>query len=100
MRYERVYIAGKITGDTGYREKFKEAEQRLEKDYKWNWWCIVNPVREVPEKWPWWRQMLRCLRLIAGCKVVVMLPDWRESRGARKEHRWARRLKKEIIYLY
>ena len=56
MRYERVYIAGKITGDTGYREKFKEAEQRLEKDYKWNWWCIVNPVREVPEKWPWWRQ--------------------------------------------
>lgn len=100
MRYERVYIAGKITGDDGYREKFKEAEQRLEKEYKWNWWCIVNPVREVPEKWPWWRQMVRCLRLLAGCKVVAILPDWRESRGARKEHRWARRLKKEIIYLY
>lgn len=99
MRYERVYIAGKITGDTGYREKFKEAEQRLEKDYKWNWWCIVNPVREVPEKWPWWRCMLRCVRLLLGCGFVAMLPDWRESRGARVEHWIARMTMKWIVYV-
>jgi hypothetical protein len=27
-----------------------------------------------------------------------MLKDWRESRGARKEHRWAKFLHKHIIY--
>lgn len=99
MKYKSIYISGKITGDPNFEAKFRKAEQYLI-EQGWNYWYIVNPAKECNQKWPWWRQMLRCLRLLAGCKVVVMLPDWRESRGARKEHRWARRLKKEIIYLY
>ena len=100
MRYEKVYIAGKITGDDGYYAKFHAAQDLLQLEYGWNYWSIVNPVEDVPQDWPWWRQMVRCLRLVAGCEWVAMLPDWRESRGARIEHRWARWLKKEIFYLY
>lgn len=100
MRIEKVYIAGKITGDANYYAKFHAAEDLLQLEYGWNYWSIVNPVEMVPQEWPWWRQMVRCLRLVAGCKVVAMLPDWVDSRGARIEHRWARFLKKEIIYLY
>ncbi len=99
MRIEKIYIAGKITGDKCYRAKFRAAQELLQKEYGWNACCIVNPVDEVPAEWPWWRQMVLCLRLVAGCRVVAMLPDWTESRGARIEHRWAQRLKKEMIYL-
>ena len=57
MRYEKVYIAGKITGDPNYYAKFHAAEDLLQLEYGWNYWYIVNPVEEVPQKWPWWRQM-------------------------------------------
>lgn len=100
MRYDRVYIAGKITGDANYYAKFHAAQDQLQLEYGWNYWSIVNPVEMVPQGWPWWRQMVRCLRLVAGCEVVAMLPDWTQSRGARIEHEWAEFLGKEIIYLY
>lgn len=100
MKYENVYIAGKITGDPDYRAKFQEAEEQLVKVYNWNRWYIVNPAKACPEGWPWWRCMVMCLWLVAGCKVVAMLPDWNESRGAKIEHRWAEILRKQIIYLY
>ncbi|MCQ2259796.1 MAG: DUF4406 domain-containing protein [Bacteroidales bacterium] len=100
MRYDRVYIAGKITGDANYYAKFHAAQDQLQLEYGWNYWSIVNPVEMVPQGWPWWRCMVRCLRLVAGCKVVAMLPDWTQSRGARIEHEWAEFLGKEIIYLY
>ena len=99
MRIEQIYIAGKITGDADYKAKFMAAQERLQRDYGWNYWSIVNPVNECKEGWPWWRCMMRCLRLLAGCKVVAMLPDWTESRGARIEHRWAQMLGKDIIYI-
>lgn len=94
----RIYIAGKITGDAEYRVKFRAAELHLVRQ-GWEPGRIVNPVKACRESWPWWRCMMRCLRLLAGCGWVAMLPDWRESRGARIEHRWAFLLGKEIIYI-
>jgi hypothetical protein len=38
------------------------------------------------------------LELIRRCDVVVMMPNWRESSGARAEHNLAEGLGKEIIY--
>lgn len=98
MKYGKIYIAGKITGDPLYEVKFRAAELHLIRQ-GWNYWYIVNPVKHCKREWPWWRCMVRCLGLLAGCEWVAMLPDWRESRGARLEHRVARRLKKEIIYI-
>lgn len=99
MKYERVYISGKITGDPDYQEKFRKATEELVAR-GWNRWYVVNPAKECKQTWPWWLCMAKDLWLLKGCQTVAMLPDWNESRGAQMEHRWAQRLKKEIIYLY
>lgn len=38
------------------------------------------------------------LEILSRCDVVVMLPGWEESEGAKKEHYEAKRLGLEIIY--
>ena len=98
MINERIYIAGKITGDADYKAKFRNAETVL-LAMDWNYWFIVNPVKECKEHWSWLRCMIKCLFLLKDCKYVAMLPDWRESRGARIEHSVAKRLNKTIIYI-
>jgi hypothetical protein len=59
---------------------------------------VVNPVDLPAEGKPWWLAMVICLWHLSRCKYVYMLRDWRYSRGAQIEHRWALRLKKQIIY--
>lgn len=100
MKYEYIYISGKITGDPNFEAKFRAAQDHLETVRGWNYWYIVNPVEHCCPMWPWWRCMLKDLWLMRKCKYVAMLPDWTESRGARIEHKAALWLKKEIIYLY
>lgn len=98
MINERIYLAGKITGDADYKAKFRKATAVLE-SMDWNYWFIVNPTIECKEHWSWLRCMVKCLFLLKGCKWVAMLPDWKESRGARIEHRVAQWLGKDIIYI-
>lgn len=38
------------------------------------------------------------LRIIEGCDVIVMLPGWEFSEGAKEEHEYAIKFGKEIIY--
>jgi len=38
------------------------------------------------------------LELVRRCDVVVMIPGWKQSRGALTEHELARALSKQIIY--
>jgi len=38
------------------------------------------------------------MELIRRCDVIVMLPNWKRSHGAMREHAFAKKLKKEIIY--
>ena len=98
MKEGSIYIAGKITGDTDYQTTFRKAEEVLIK-LGWNCWYIVNPVKECKKHWSWLRCMIKCLSLLKECKWVAMLPDWKESRGARIEHRVAQWLDKDIIYI-
>lgn len=129
MRHNnKIYIAGKITGDDGYKAKFKAAEAQLNEARQWcgntyhnqcrscifydRNWCttcrisdvfpqqleVVNPVDFDLEGRPYWLAMIKCLWKLSRCKYVYMLRDWRQSRGAQKEHNWALRLKKQIIY--
>lgn len=100
MKNKSIYISGKITGDPNYYLKFHAAQDYLEVVQGWNYWSIVNPVEHCNPEWPWWRCMAKDLRLLLKCRHVAMIPGWEESRGARIEHRVARLLKKEIIYLY
>lgn len=98
MKMRKVYIAGKVTGDPEYREKFEAAEQHLRETGCFAEDAIINPAKACPDGWSWLRCMLHCMRLLAGCSMVLFLPDWRESRGAKIEHLEARMLRKHIVY--
>ena len=122
----KIYIAGKMTGDADYKVKFRLAESNLNiamrrcavnkccrdcrfysRDYVYG--CriydlfpskieIVNPIDFNLEGKSRFVTMLICLHRLRQCSYVYMLADWRESRGARKEHWLAKLLKKRIIY--
>ena len=122
----RIYIAGKITGDPDYKEKFRLAEWNINnairrcRDSKCcrdcRFYCrdyvymckiydlfpskieIVNPIDFGLAGKSWLVAMIVCLHRLRKCSYVYMLKDWRQSRGARKEHRYAKFLKKRIIY--
>lgn len=94
----RIYLAGKITGDPNYKQKFVEGVEIL-KNRGFKAEDIVNPVELCQEGWSWLRCMLRCLRLLCGCGWVAMLLDWKESRGAKIEHFVAQLFGKNIFYL-
>jgi hypothetical protein len=128
MQNNRIYIAGRITGDDDYKAKFKSAEAQVTEARRW---CgnafhnqcrscifydrdrcttcqisdvfpqqleVVNPVDFDLEGRPYWIAMIKCLWKLSRCKYVYFLRDWRYSRGAQIEHRWAKRLHKQIIY--
>lgn len=122
----RIYIAGKITGDPDHKVKFRLAESDINnairrcaankfcrdcrfysRDYVYG--CriydlfpdkieVVNPIDFGLEGKSWLVAMIICLHRLRKCSYVYMLKDWRQSRGARIEHRYAKFLKKRIIY--
>ena len=121
----RIYIAGKITGDNDYKAKFKSARYNIEMarhncsksrcqecpfydrnyvtacrifDLFPDYFEIVNPVDFHLEGKPYWITMLICRHKLRNCSYVYFLNDWEQSRGAKMEHRWALRWKKRIIY--
>lgn len=79
----KVYIAGKITGDKAYKAKFARAEQ-IQKE-RGN--IVLNPA-VLPEGMAPGDYMRICMAMMECADMVVFLPDWNESQGARLEMRW------------
>lgn len=98
MKKDKIYLAGKVTGDPSYKKKFEAGVKHLE-DLGWKREDIVNPAQKVPDGTPWLKAMWKCLGLMRRCGWVAMLPDWKESRGARVEHWIARMTMKYIVYV-
>ena len=113
----KVFISGKVTGDLHYRGKFEGAvykilsanffnrhgSAKLASKYGRFGFMPVNPcdfriMRHPLEECSWSLCMLVCLWHLTGCSYIYMLNNWRDSRGARIEHRWAKFLHKHIIY--
>lgn len=83
----RLYISGKITGDDNYLQKFTEAQLLLEaKGYR-----VINPalMQGVLPKAVWEEYLYASLTMMDLADGVVMLPDWKESRGACMEYGYA-----------
>ena len=82
----RVYLAGKITGDDRYLQKFSMAEAELEAAGH----EVVNPAMlsgVMPEGTKWGEYMKIGLTILMGyVDALVLLPDWRESQGACMEY--------------
>lgn len=92
---QKAYIAGKIEGDPDYRTKFIRAE---------NYYCLcgslipLNPAK-LPEGMTkaWYMRM--CFAMIDEADIVLFLPDWEQSQGARLEHMYAEYTGKKIIFV-
>lgn len=88
----KIYIAGKITGDDNYQEKFDEVAEKL-KDH-----VILNPAT-LPSGMAPGDYMKICFPMIDIADAVVFLPDYKESKGALLEFSYCKYCNKEIIYL-
>ena len=97
-----IYIAGAVTSDIkehGYLhcyQKFENAEKTVEKYFPDA--IIYNPMKLCKAEWSWIRCMVVCLWvLIFKCDSVVLLEDYKVSKGALIERDVAIRSNKEII---
>lgn len=92
-RLTKIYIAGKITGDEGYREKFRRAAATVS-----GMGCIpLNPA-EQPEGMTAQDYMRVCFAMIDIADVVLFLPDWRSSPGAMLEKAYCEYIRKPHVF--
>ena len=92
---KKIYISGKITNNANYKAEFEAAESAL----KIAGFQPVNPAEEhLPDGATWADYMRHDIKLLCECDAIYMLRGWRESAGAKIEHKLARYLGIEIIY--
>ena len=89
---KHIYICGKIIGDPNYQEKFQMEKDRLESFG----YIAVNPTAFVPASDPWPKAMKTAIRAMLLCDGISLLPDWKESKGAKIEVALAKKLGMEI----
>lgn len=92
----KVYISGKVTGDPDYRKKFAKAEKRL----KEMGYDPLNPVKGEKDGKPWEYYLRRDIKKLCDCDILLLLPDWTQSKGARLERLVASRLGIKVWRLY
>ena len=90
----KVYLAGKISGDPNYRDKFRKAAEQLGEDGN----IILNPAI-LPEGMAPEDYMSICLPMLFAADVVAFLPDSHLSAGARIEYNLAIYINKHIVML-
>jgi hypothetical protein len=89
----KVYIAGKITGDFGYKERFAEAERLLRSQGH----ITMNPA-VLPLGFEHYEYMRICYSMIDVCEGIYFLNNWMDSKGAVMEHEYATRTQKALMF--
>lgn len=89
----KIYIAGKITGDKRYKAKFQEVERKLTEVGH----IALNPATQ-PEGLSPADYMRVCFAMMETADVVLFLPDYRDSPGARLEWAWCQYVGKQTAY--
>jgi hypothetical protein len=83
----KVYIAGPVTGTDDYKIRFSEAEAQIRE-------LGLEPVNPVApglvEGASYKYYIDRGLKMLMESDVVLMLPGWTQSDGARLEEMYAR----------
>lgn len=92
---DRLYISGAVTTDPNFREKFSKVEEFV-KAYGFK---PLNPVRGEKDGKPWEYYIRKDLRKLMRCDGIVLLSDWKRSRGALLERSVAEALRMKIYYL-
>ena len=80
---ERVYIAGKVTGLPWQEveDKFRSAAGIV----RHHGAVAIVPIHYCKLEWSWHQCMRVCLPLLLSCDRIMLLPDWKQSRGAKIE---------------
>lgn len=94
---DKIYIAGKISGlhKDDYERNFWRAETYLLKYTNF----VYNPVTICNSDMSWFECMRKLMPYIADANVLVLLPNWIDSRGAIIEHDISVKLGSSV-YLY
>lgn len=93
----RLYLSGPITGTSDYMRRFLQAEVEIKEELSLTGepgvdFDIVNPTTlEHNHCGSWEAYMLEDIRALSECNMIVMLPGWRRSKGARVELKSAKR---------
>lgn len=88
LEEKKIYIAGKVTGTTGYFDRFKQAKLKLEEMYPNA--EIINPVEEIRcYKATWNEYMMLTRSLLKKCDTIYMMKGWQNSKGAMIELNYA-----------
>ena len=88
----KVYLSGKITGDSNYRQKFKAMEEEL-LSYGY---VVFNPAI-LPDGFDYEDYMALDLLILSRCDAICLLCDWKNSPGAKREYEEAKRLGLKIL---
>lgn len=92
----KIYIAGKITGDLNYKEKFAAAERHLKET---TGATVISPA-VLPGTMKKADYMRIRLAMMDSADLVVFLPDWEDSPGASLEMSWCRYIGKPIMFMW
>lgn len=87
----KIYIAGPITGDPEYSEKFSAAEAYL----SWKGWRVLNPAI-LPADLDPADYMPICMAMLNQADAIVLLQGAQNSLGAQVEQYFAAYQKKTI----
>lgn len=87
----KIYIAGKITGDKGYKAKFRDVERRLAAAGH----IPLNPATQPAGLSPA-DYMRVCMAMIETADMVLFLPDYQDSKGASLEWAWCQYIGKPV----
>lgn len=104
MEKQIVYLSGKIDGLNSIecKEAFDEAAYQVinmlsEEGY--DDIEIINPERMPKIQKCWEDYIIRDLILLKECNVIAMLPNWKDSYGAKIERLFAEKKNIKIIEL-
>lgn len=91
----KVYLAGKITRDPNYREKFAAAAKKLEERAGVT---VISPA-VTPEGLKKADYMRICFAMLESADTAAFLPDWEDSPGAQLEKHWCEYVGKKMVFL-
>ena len=89
----KIFIAGKIGGDTNYKKKFNDAAKKLKQQGH----AVMNPATLPAEGFSHEQYLHITFAMIDVCDGVCMLSDWEESAGATKEIAYAIQQYKSVL---